>query len=384
MLLLRFTESKKISKHITSYGNLGNENMKNDLDELIRELSEIYDADSQDMYVTTYINKKALDVKFLDQRERACKLLLKGEELKNFGNTIEETKEFIKKNTGSNLAIFASDKHNFFKSILLPIELKNALVVDSSPYIRPLARIQDEWESFTLVLLNSNYAKIFSVSLGKVEHKKNLSKDIMNKHKKGGCSQARFQRLRKGAIHAFFSEVEEALEKIADKRIVLAGPGQAKIQFKDMLPKHLNERIVDLIDIDIDDEKELLKESINLISEREEQKSHEAIKQLKEEILKDGLAVYGIEETLRAVKNGQVELLLIEKNCKIRGWICENCQMVKEGAVKACLNCGKTVSEVDVLEEILEFAERTDAEIEFTDDEGISNLGHIGAILRYK
>jgi len=39
---------------------------------------------------------------------------------------------------------------------------------------------------------------------------------------------------------------------------------------------------------------------------------------------------------------------------------------------------------VDVIEEIIEFAERTDADIEFTDDEEISNLGHIGAILRFK
>ena len=42
------------------------------------------------------------------------------------------------------------------------------------------------------------------------------------------------------------------------------------------------------------------------------------------------------------------------------------------------------MSEVDVVEEILEFAERTDAEVEFTDVEEISKLGHIGAILRYK
>lgn len=357
--------------------------MKNDLDELIRELSEIYDVGSQDTFVTVYINKNS-DVKFLDKREKACRSLLKGEEQKNFTNTIEEIREFLKKNAGDNLAIFASHKHDYFKPILLPIEVNNSLVVDSSPYIRPLARIQDEWESFTLVLLNSNYAKIFSVSLGKVESEKNLSKDIMNRHKKGGCSQARFQRLRKGAIHAFFLEVREALEKIADKQIVLAGPGQAKLQFRDMLSKNFEERIVEIIDISIDDEKELLKESIHLISEREEQKSREAVQQLKQEILKDGLAAYGVDDTLNAVKSGQVELLIIEKDYKIRGWICENCQVVKEGNTKACPFCGKIVSEVDVLEEILEFAARTDAEIEFTDDEEISNLGHIGAILRYK
>ena len=152
----------------------------------------------------------------------------------------------------------------------------------------------------------------------------------------------------------------------------------------EMLPKELKNKIVDLIDISIDDEKKLMKESVHLISERELRESREAVQHLKEEILKDGLAVYGLEETLEAVKNGQVELLVIEKDCKLRGWICENCQIVGEGTKKLCPYCGKKTSEVDVLEEILEFAERTDAEIEFTDDEELANLGHVGAILRFK
>jgi len=355
----------------------------NDLSELIRELSEIYDADSRDTYVSIYINKDT-NVKFLERREKACKSLLSGEEQKNFINTMEKIKEFLNKEVGNTLAIFASHKHDFFKHVSLPFEINNSLIVDSSPYIRPLARIQDEWESFTLVLLNSNYAKIFSISLGKVEQEKNLSADIMNKHKKGGWSQARFQRLRKGAIHAFFSEVRDALEKIADEQIVLAGPGQAKFQFSDMLSKNLKERIVEVIDISIDDEKELLKESIHLISKLEERKSKGAVQQLKEEILKDGLAAYGFDDTLNAVKNGQVELLIIEKDYKLKGYLCEHCQLLKAGAIKNCPNCGGPTSEVDLIEEILEFAERTDAEIEFTNDEEIHNLGHVGAILRYK
>ncbi|MCK4415770.1 MAG: hypothetical protein KAU84_01325 [Thermoplasmatales archaeon] len=355
----------------------------NDLSELIRELSEMYDADSRDTYITLYLNKDK-NVKFLEKRERTCKSLLSGEEQKKFTNTMEELKEFLNKNAGDTLAIFASRIHNFFKTVSLPTKVNNSLIVDSSPYIRPLARIQDEWESFTLILLNSHYAKIFSVSLGNVDREKNLSSNIMNKHRKGGMSQARFQRLRKGAIHAFFSEVEVALEKIADKQIVLAGPGQAKLQFQDMLSKHLAERIVEVIDIDIDDEQQLLKESARLISKREEQKSHDAVQQLKSEILKDGLAAYGLDDTLQAVKNGQVELLIVEKDYKLKGCLCEHCQIVRAGHVKDCPMCGRPTSEVDVIEEIIEFAERTDADIEFTDDEEISNLGHVGAILRFK
>lgn len=357
--------------------------MTENLKELIRDLSETYDPDSNDTYVSLYVSKNS-NRKFIDRRIRACRSVLKGEILKNFNNTIEEIECFLKNYSSSSIVIFASHKHDFFRHILLSVEVQNSLIVDSSPYIRPLARIQDEWESFTLLLVSSNYAKIFSVSIGQVENTKKLTADIINKHKKGGCSQARFNRIRRGAINAFLSEVVEALQKRSDERIIIGGPGTTKNQFIDILPKELKDKIVDVIDIGIEDEKKLLKKSFQIITKKEQRESHEAVQHLKQEILKDGLAVYGLIETLEAVKNGQVELLILEKDYKSRGWICENCQVVEEGINKTCPYCGKNTSEVDVLEEILEFAKRTDANIEFTDDEEIANLGHIGAILRFK
>jgi len=360
-----------------------NNKMNIDLRKEIRELSEIYDENSQDTYISVYLNKIS-DSSFLEKRENICRSLLEGKEQENLIKTIEEIYKFLQTNKDNNIAIFASHNHSFFKYIPLSIQINNSLIVDSSPYIRPLARILDEWNSFSLVLLNTNQAKIFSVSLGQAKQQKNLSSDIMKKHKKGGWSQARFNRLRRGAIHDFYLEVKDYLEKIADEQIVIAGPGTAKIQFRDILPKNLQNRILDTIDIDIDDEQKLLKESIHLVSEHEKMESREAVEHLKKEILKDGLAVYGFDDTLTAAKNGQVDLLIIEKDYKLKGCLCEHCQILKAGPIKDCPVCGGPITEADIIEEILEFAERTNAKIEFTDDEEISKLGHIGAILRFK
>jgi len=307
--------------------------MTENLNELIRELSEIYDPKSNDSFVSLYY-AKGTDNKFIARRIRAIQSVLKGSELQNFNKTMNQIQTILKQHPKENIAIFASHKYNFEKYVTLPMRIKNSLIVDSSPYLRPLARILDEWESFTLLLVSSNFAKIYSIFLGKLKDVKKLSKDIMNKHKKGGWSQARFNRLRKGAIHAFYKEVIDELTERADEQMIIAGPGTAKNELIQMLSQDLNKRIVDVIDIDIHDENKLLKESIHLISEKEKRQSHEAVQHLKQEILKDGLAAYGIEETLKAVKNGQVELLIIEKNYKLRGWICEYCQAVGEGITK--------------------------------------------------
>lgn len=357
--------------------------MNGNLQDIIKELSQLYDEHSKDMFVTVYYNQYD-DPKFIKRRMQGCEALLEDDEKENFKRSMEKVNEFLEKNKESNIAVFASVKHDLFKPVTLPMTINNALIVDSSPYIRPLARIVDEWESFSLVLLNSNQAKIFSIELGKAEQEKKLSSDIMSKHKKGGWSQARFQRIRKGAIHDFFTEVKEYLEQMDEDQIVLAGPGTAKNQFEDTLPKHLKEKIVDVIDVDWDDEQEIIKQSLTIISDKEELESKNAVQQLKEEILKNGLGVYGFDDTLTAAKNGQIDVLIVEKDFHLKGCLCEHCQILKSGPVKDCPVCGNSTTEADVIEEIIEFAERTDASIEFTNDEEISNLGHIGGLLRYK
>ena len=122
-----------------------------------------------------------------------------------------------------------------------------------------------------------------------------------------------------------------------------------------------------------------------IVLEDEKETSERNVSRLRDEILRNGLAVYGLKETGKAVMNGQIELLLVSKGYKIRGWICEKCQAVDSGVKDGCPYCGSRTSEVDVIEEIIEFAERTDTKIEFVGDNLIlDELGGVGGLLRFK
>jgi peptide chain release factor subunit 1 len=357
--------------------------MRKKTETLLRQLSEIYDTDNRDTYITVYFNKLE-DPKFISRREHACIAALPKNEKQNFQDTLQTIKQFLHKTTEYYGAIFASAEHKLFKSITLPMPVYNALIVDTSPYIRPLARIIDEWESFTLLLLDSHSAKIIDISLGSVDKQTNLNKDIMQKHKKGGQSQARFQRIRQGAIHTFLKEVVEALSSHPDHQIILAGPGTTKIQLRDMLPKHIREKVIEIVDIDLNDEQQLLQQSFKIVAAHETDKSTSIVQQLQKEILTDGLAVFGLKETLKAAQQGKIDVLIVEKDYKVKGCICEQCQIIRSGPIKDCPVCGQPSSEADVIEEIIEYAKRTNGSIEFSNDPLITNLGHIGALLRFK
>jgi peptide chain release factor subunit 1 len=366
--------------------------------DMIKELASIYDV--QDTFVSLYLNvTRGVDWKYIAFREKQIYSVLKTDKylLESFIENIDEIKKMMKKEMNEDIArehfngiaIFFSKKMNFFMAIGFPHEIKNSMIVDTSPYIRPLVQLVDEWENYALILIDTNQAKLFLVSLGGVKDRKRLVANIMNKHKKGGWSQMRFQRLRQEAIEHFQKTVIEALDKfVIDEKIVgivLAGPGETKIQFKRALPQVLAEYIMAELDYPMDLPPQKLVEAATLeVAKKEREKSAEAVELLKNEILKGGLAVYGINETVNATRDGKAELLILSKELKPRGWICEHCQVVEVGSKKVCPICNNKTSEVDVLEEILEFAERTGTNIEFVDDNPIlEELGGVGALLRY-
>ena len=362
----------------------------------IKELSEVYDSESRDSFISLYLNMGSLDSRFVERRKSTCRSVLKeNRELsENFEKTMQTIEEYV--NTSSRekgqkgLAVFASKIHNFFRAYKLGLPVENLLIVDTSPYIRPLARLIDEYETFGLVLLDSQRAKIFVVSSGRIGYKKKKAKDIMNRHKKGGMSQARFQRLRKGAVNHFLKVVSEDVKKLFSNhdvvKIVIAGPGSAKIMLKTFLPNEIKSKIVDTIDVDFDEaEGRLVSKAEESVLKDEKETSEKNVSRLKDEILRNGLAVYGLKETGDAVRNGQIALLLVSKDYKIKGWICESCQAVDSGIKKKCPYCGSRTSEVDVIEEIIEFAERADTKIEFVEDSLIlKELGGVGGLLRFK
>jgi peptide chain release factor subunit 1 len=351
-------------------------------DKDIGQLATIYDTDSQNTFVSLYYDGR--DKKFLRRRIHAIQGVLTRDEQKNFEKTMATIQDFLTKNRVYNTAIFASQKHDFFKVVPFTVHPPNSLIVDSSPYIRPLAEIADEYKPYTLVLLNQNHVKIFSVSCGTIVQEGDLSAEIMNKHKKGGWSQARFQRLRKGSIHAFFEDAIQELEKITTGTLVLAGPGQAKHEFARLLPKNLQANLLDLLDVDMSDEQGVFRASLALLAEKEHEEHKDILSHLKREVLTDGLAVYGIDETKQAVENGQIEILVVEKGYRVPGWICEKCQILDTGSSERCSNCKGNVSRIDAVEEIIEIAERTGAQIDFIEEGKMTGFGHIAGLLRFK
>ena len=363
----------------------------------IRELASVYDEDSHDSFVTIFVN--LLDKnwkKFIDQRYRQCiKALRERPDLRsNMEKTYEGLTGMLEKlphiDQERGLALIGSEKNDFYRLYQLSVPPENMFVVDSSPFIRPLALLQDEWEEFALLFIDGTSAQIHVLGARQIEESKEVETDVIGRHKKGGWSQMRFNRLRKEAVDKFYKIVTKELIEIYSKEdsivsIILAGPGKGKKEFHEYLPQDLREKVTHVMDVDKNIPfAEMIKDMTDIVHQDEKIIGTRSVDLLQKMILTGGPAIYGLDRVVEASRNGIVKELFIQKGQSIPGWICEKCQVVEKGMKSKCPHCKGATSRVDVLEEIIEFVVRSGGELEFIDESPyLEGLGGIAAILRY-
>lgn len=362
----------------------------------IRALADIYAE--KDVYLSVYLplsrENEHQNRIFVDSRVRAIKKVLPADLRSEFEKTFEMAENSILEPAVSGEKgrfIFACSSETFLHVYRLAVEPERSLVLDTSPFLLPLARLRADYEDYGMLLVDSREARFVCIRSDIAEEKRHLSTDLMNKHKKGGWSQMRFNHLRKEAIKSFFSEVAENVRGTCDelqtKGLIIAGPGDAKQQLLEMLPKNVQENVLDVIDLPMDiSGNELVEAGDAVLHENELSESRKIAEELKSEILRGGLGLSGVEEVREALEQARVNILLIRKGSSIPGWICERCQNLQANArpPEECDRCGGPASTVDVVEELYELAQRTGAQVEFMEQDDLQDSDLVvGALLRY-
>lgn len=363
----------------------------------IRELAEV--NDERETFLSIYIPTRTDDHhvnnrSYISSRLRAIRKALPHELLEIFEATWEMVEGYVTAHSVNNekgRIIFASSTLDFLHVYLLTIEPERKFILDASPFLLPLAEMIEEYQDYGIVLLDSHEAHLLLVKSDQCHELEHESFDLMNKHKKGGMSQMRFNRLRKGSIESFIGEVIEDIEKMREvhglRGLVIAGPGEAKKHLISELPEDISRMVIGTIDSKVDMTcGELVEAGDEIADAREGEEERELVERLRSTILKGGPAVYGITEVHDALLQARVGDLIVLEGTSIPGWFCERCESLKEKVKppKKCPNCGAPTTVVDVIETLCEMGIRTDAHIEFIkEDPFLDSLGGIGAILRY-
>ncbi len=360
----------------------------------LRALAEV--SADHDCFLSIYLpTATKVDIQanasFLDTRVEAIRRFLPPEMEGQFLETWESLgkgllKEAVPGERGRVVIVSACE--DFIEAHRLPVAPQRVMVLDNSPYILPLTRLMDDHEDYGIVLLDSQEAVFYLVRSTRMEEVSSASVDLMNRHRKGGMSQKRFNRLRRGQIDEFIDKVIEDLDRLEDLKglrgLVIAGPGEVKTLLIDALPPRYAKLLLGTVDTDMDVRHSELQAHAEALARADEVSDEQAaIEALRRAIFKDGLAAVGLNEARSALARGRVATLLLEDGLSLRGWSCETCRAFAEGPGK-CPRCGGRLSESDLVNELVEMAQLSDADVQHVHDAPfLEEIGGVAAVLRY-
>jgi len=252
----------------------------------------------------------------------------------------------------------------------------------------------------------------------KIEVLSQTGSGVAGKHRQGGQSAKRFQKLREMELTYYFNRVAETTrEYFIDiypiKGLVISGPGPTKEDFINggYLEYRLQNMIINTIDASYSGAegiREAFAKSSDILGDFRMVEEKKLVEDLFREInTNSGKGAYGLQEVIDYLKNNVVKVLIITDNTNLHRVEakCKRCQHIQEIIVERpqvipkkteftsnpCPGCNAMDTEVfeqDIVDYLELLAAKTGSQLEVISGSAehgnmLASLGKIGAILRY-
>ncbi|HPQ39229.1 MAG TPA: Vms1/Ankzf1 family peptidyl-tRNA hydrolase [bacterium] len=285
--------------------------------------------------------------------------------------------------------IFACWLLDVLRVIPLTVPVDPLVRLDSSPYVRPLAELQDEYEDVAVVVADNNKARIYVIASAVAGDARTIHGNVKNHVKKGGWSQQRYERRRDKQLMVYAREIVERLAEIdresSIRHVVLVGGKEIIREIIRNLPPVLQEKTTDKA-VDLGRNDDAINEDIRqLFVARERQSEMDLWDRIRTEYLRGGLGVVGMEDVQKAVMTGRVDTMVVSRELKPEGRRCRECEAFLISAPETCPHCGSdSLFPVDAVEELVELVDLHGGQTDFVDPvDTLTACGGIGALLRY-
>lgn len=287
-------------------------------------------------------------------------------------------------------------------------------------YVDPLLEMLKEKEIYGIILIDSSRATFATLAGNRLEVLQEITSGIPGKHRAGGQSARRFERLREMELNEFFRRVGKHADSlflnINDlKGIIIGGPGPTKRDFLegDYMNYMLKKKVIAVVDTAYADEsglRDIIDRVSDALKEVRRIEEKKLVQNFLDHISRDtGLAAYGEKDVKHHLEKGNVDILLLSEdlptqkvqiecsNCGYSEWVTAQPtdipMLENKLATLKCSNCGAQAFRIkdrkDLVDEFIEIAENAGVKVEVISsrtEEGemlLKSFGGIAAILKY-
>ncbi|HEY4492502.1 MAG TPA: hypothetical protein VI958_10925 [Acidobacteriota bacterium] len=292
------------------------------------------------------------------------------------------------------LVICSCSAKKFWNVITLELPLRSQLSVGPRLNLRPLTLVLDEYSRFLVILIDRVKARLFEAYAGQILEYTNIFDEVPSQVRMGGFSgyeEKRIHRHIEDHVRRHFKHVSdvafELFKKFSHDCVLLGGTEQNTSEFRSYLPSTMADRLLGHFHAEIyAPVKDVLDHTAGLEADLKQKEQRKLLQRLFNQVNSGGLAIVGLEPTVRALQLGQVNYLVVQEGFGHQGFRCIDCAslLTNNGS---CDYCGGVTRKVnDVVEEAVQQALEQGCQVKHITlaDSELLSAGKIGAVLRFK
>ncbi len=291
------------------------------------------------------------------------------------------------------LALFACSADGFFEVVESPLPVRNAIVVNHTPHVRPLEAILQAYERFAVLLVDRQRARLFRFEVGELTEHTEVFDAVprggdQGGHPAQGSRAAHVQRHSDEVAHRHLKHAAEVtfaeLQQRPVDHVILGGPHEVVVELEGLLHPWVRDRVADRLVISVTAGPDEVRQAALAVEAAVTRRSEAALVNRLRDAIGTGHGVGGLDATLAALVERRVELLLVSDGYATEGWRCRSCRFLGPRG-RRCPLCGNSMDLVaDVVEEAVEEALANKCRVQIVrENADLDVLGRIGAVLRF-
>jgi peptide chain release factor subunit 1 len=292
------------------------------------------------------------------------------------------------------LALFADGGGGLYQRIELPFRLVNRMVLEPSPYIRPVVHALSLLEPFVVARVSRDESSLYLVDEWGVAKGDDLSGPWLRSSDRetgelsirGYFAAARQDTLVDLHYKEVASTLARWLEGSAVPRVVLCAQHDIASAFRRALSPVVAPKVVAEIPFDAAvSTGQMLTAARAAANDARRRGLVELVARINEGLGKSGHGAAGFDEVLGGLQRGQIQRMVVDRNYRPPGWTCPNCDWAGLTALERCPVCGAgPVSVADVVGELVRMAILHSSRVDVAEDIPLlDELGGVGALLRF-
>lgn len=290
------------------------------------------------------------------------------------------------------LAVFACEPRGLWEVFSLPGPAPDLAVTAAAPYLRPLWLQLFDHPRYGVALLHRAGGRFLVVSGGEAEEVLTVASDVPSRVRRSGWAGLKGRRIERH----IGDHVWRHLKEMADRTLalcqeqecdylVVGGNQELGSQFMEFLVSPWRERLLGFLPLPATARPALIVAEVGKLGEEAaRRRGKEALDAVLSEVKAGGQVVTGLAGTLRALQEGAVTTLVVDRGFSASGFRCRPCGHL-DLQTGLCPRCGRILEPVpDLVTEMVELALERGCAVERVDQvPRRDQLRGVGALLRF-